>query len=151
MRRPTLRSARLALGGLFIAIQLVPIRRDNPSSARRLTAPAPVQSILARACADCHSHDTIWPWYSYVAPVSWLVARDVHEGRRHLNFSDWGQYSSADRWKKLALLSTVVQEGEMPLWFYIPLHSAARLSPDDISTLSMWADSGGEETPSPPH
>ena len=129
---------------VVVAIQLVPISRDNPPVAGRLTAaPADVQATLRRACYNCHSHETIWPWYSYVAPVSWLVARDVHEGRRHLNFSDWSQYSSSNRLKKLSGISEFVQEQEMPPWFYLPLHAEARLSPEDIMMLSMWADNSG--------
>jgi hypothetical protein len=102
---------------------------------------------LRRACADCHSHDTVWPWYSHVAPVSWLVAQDVHEGRRHLNFSEWAGYTPAVRLKKLALLSTAIQDGEMPPWFYTPLHPLARLSPDEVSVLAMWADAASGDEP----
>lgn len=129
---------------VVVAIQLVPIRRDNPPVVGRpVTAPADVQATLRRACYNCHSHETIWPWYSYVAPVSWLVARDVHEGRRHVNFSDWSQYSSSDRLKKLSGISEFVQEREMPPWFYLPLHAEARLSDEDIMMLAMWADNSG--------
>ncbi len=126
------------------AIQIVPIRRDNPQVTGPLTtAPADVLSTLHRACYNCHSHETIWPWYSYLAPASWLVARDVHEGRRHLDFSAWSEYSPAVRLKKLSGISTLVQEQDMPPWFYLPLHAEARLSPDDIMLLSMWADNAG--------
>jgi hypothetical protein len=129
---------------LVAAIQLVPIHRDNPPVTGALTmAPADVQSTLHRACYNCHSHETIWPWYSYVAPASWLVARDVHEGRRHLNFSAWSEYSPTVRLKKLSGVSSFVQEHDMPPWFYLPLHAEARLSPDDIMLLAMWADNGG--------
>ncbi len=148
MRKPTFRSTALAFVGLLVVIQLVPISHDNPpATAGPLTAPASVVSILRRACADCHSHDTVWPWYSHVAPVSWLVAQDVHEGRRHLNFSEWVGYTSAVRLKKLALLSTAVQEGEMPPWFYTPLHPLSHLSTDDISVLATWADAASGDEP----
>ena len=133
----------VALTALVVAaaIQLVPIRRDNPPVSGPLTkAPADVLSTLQRACYNCHSHETIWPWYSYVAPVSWLVARDVHEGRRHLDFSTWSEYSPKDRLKKLSGISTLVQEKDMPPWFYLPLHMEAALSSDDIELLSAWAD-----------
>ena len=133
----------LALTALVVAvtIQLIPIRRDNPAvTAPLVSAPADVHSTLRRACYNCHSHETIWPWYSYVAPVSWLVARDVHEGRRHLDFSTWSEYSPKDRIKKLSGISTFVQEKDMPPWFYLPLHKEARLSADDIALISEWAD-----------
>jgi hypothetical protein len=136
------RTAVLSALALAVAIQFVPIHHDNPPGTAPLTAPTPVASILRRACFDCHSHETTWPLYSYVAPVSWLVARDVHEGRRHMNFSMWGAYSSADKWKKMSGISDLVQEHEMPPWFYLPMHAAARLTDDDIAELAMWADSG---------
>jgi hypothetical protein len=81
------RTAVFSLLALGILIQLIPIRRDNPPATGSVAAPPEVMSILRRSCYDCHSNETIWPWYSRVAPVSWLVARDVHEGRRHVNFS----------------------------------------------------------------
>ena len=106
-----------------------------------MTAPPAVMSILYRSCYDCHSSDTIWPWYSRVAPVSWLVARDVHEGRRHLDFSAWNEYPGEVRQKKLSDIAKQVKSGGMPLWYYLPLHSAAHLSADDVTRLSSWAES----------
>jgi hypothetical protein len=137
------RTALLALLAALVLIQIVPIQHDNPPVTGILTAaPAPVMATLRRACFNCHSHETVWPWYSYVAPVSWLVAHDVHEGRRHVNFSDWTGYPPSVKSKKLAGISTLVQEKEMPPGFYLPLHPEARLTDDDIELLSMWADSG---------
>jgi hypothetical protein len=148
VRALSFRSIALTLVGLLAAIQLVPVRRDNPPpAAGPLTAPAPVVTILRRACIDCHSNETTWPWYSYVAPVSWLVAHDVHEGREYLNFSEWAGYTPSVRLKKLALLSGVVQNGEMPPWFYTPLHPAALLSSDDVSELAAWADNSAGDEP----
>jgi hypothetical protein len=144
----TITGRRLMLGVmvLAIAIQLIPVRRDNPPVRGMLTsAPADVSSLLHRACFNCHSHETIWPWYSYVAPASWLVAHDVHDGRRHLNFSAWSEYGPKDRVKKLTGISTFVQEKDMPPWFYLPLHAEARLSADDIAKLSEWADESSSQ------
>ena len=136
-----IRTVALTLVVLLVAIQLVPIRHDNPPAAGPLTvAPVPVLATLHRACYNCHSVETVWPWYSYVAPVSWLVARDVHEARRRLNFSEWAGYTPELTAKKLAGISTLVQEKDMPPWFYLPLHAEARLSDDDIMVVSMWAD-----------
>jgi hypothetical protein len=142
----TFNGRRVALTALAIgvAIQFVPILRDNPPVTAPLTkAPADVAAMLHRACYNCHSSETIWPWYSYVAPVSWLVARDVHQGRRHLDFSAWSGYTPAVRLKRLASISTLVTEQDMPPWFYRPLHQEAALSPDDIERLVAWADGGG--------
>ena len=143
------RMAVLSTVGLAIAIQFVPIHHDNPPATGPLTAPMPVAAILRRACYDCHSHDTTWPWYSYVAPVSWLVARDVHEGRSHMDLSTWADYPPDLRRKKLAGISTMVQEGEMPPWFYLPMHPNARLSSDEVSEVATWADNSTGEDPSP--
>jgi hypothetical protein len=142
MIRVKVRTVALTALAIAVAIQLVPIHRDNPPLRGPLaTPPADVQATLHRACYNCHSHETTWPWYSYVAPVSWLVARDVHEGRRHLDFSTWSEYTPAVRLKKLSGVSTFVQEHDMPPWFYLPLHAEARLSSDDVALLAAWADS----------
>jgi hypothetical protein len=124
---------------LVALIQLVPVSRDNPPATRSVTAPPEVMSVLRRACYDCHSNETAWPWYSRVAPVSWLVARDVHEGRSHLNFSEWKAAADEHQQEHLKELPKEVKEGDMPLWYYLPLHSAARLSQDDVTRLSNWA------------
>src|SRR5436305_15338897 len=93
----------LSLIAIAVLIQLVPVRRDNPPAplAARLTAPPDVTAILRRSCSDCHSNETVWPWYSRVAPVSWLVANDVHGGRHQLNSSEWNGYSDKDRQEQL--------------------------------------------------
>jgi hypothetical protein len=134
---------RLILFGIavLVLIQLVPVSRDNPAVTRSVTAPPEVVSVLRRSCYDCHSNETIWPWYSRVAPVSWLVARDVHEGRSHLNFSEWKTPPDAHQQEHLKELPKEVKGGDMPLWYYLPLHAAARLSPDDVGRLATWAES----------
>ena len=134
----------LALVALLVAIQLVPIHRDNPAVTSPIKPPKDVESLLRRSCFDCHSHETVWPWYSHVAPMSWLVAHDVHEGRRHLDFSTWADYPIELKRKKLAGISELVQEREMPLWYYLPMHHDAQLSDDDVSALAMWADNSSE-------
>ena len=82
---------RLAIAAVLVAaaIQFVPVDRTNPPVETALTAPPAVREILVGACFDCHSHETTWPWYSRVAPLSWLIADHVTEGRRDLNFSRW--------------------------------------------------------------
>jgi hypothetical protein len=118
--------------------QLVPVDRSNPAVESDIAAPAPVDGILRRACYDCHSHETRWPWYSYVAPVSWLVQNDVHEAREHLNFSTWSGYSPDEQREHLEEIAEEVAEGEMPVWYYLPLHPDARLSQDDVNALREW-------------
>jgi hypothetical protein len=143
MKTGRVRVVLLALGFALIAIQFVPLVRDNPPVTGPIpNVPAPVAAALRRACYNCHSHETIWPGYSHVAPVSWLVARDVHEGRRHMNFSAWTAYTAEQRAKKRAGISSLVQDREMPPWFYLPLHREARLSAEDVTAIAAWADSG---------
>lgn len=132
----------LAAFGLGIVLaQVVQPSRTNPPVAGEIAAPAEVHAILRRACYDCHSNETVWPWYSRVAPVSWLVARDVNEGRRHLNFSAWNQRTPERQAKGIQRSWREVERGDMPLWFYLPLHSQARLSDGDREILRRWADS----------
>ena len=128
-----LRRVLLALLGALVAIQLVPYGRDHshpPVVAEpEWNAPA-TRELAVRACFDCHSNETRWPWYAHVAPLSWLVQRDVDEGREHLNFSEW---SRPQRHAHDAM--EVVAEGEMPPWFYLPLHASARLSEAERADL----------------
>jgi hypothetical protein len=102
-----------------------------------------VRAILERSCYDCHSRKTRWPWYAHVAPVSWLLSRDVHEGRKHVDFTAWDSYSEKKRAKKLGDVWEEVEQGEMPLWFYVPLHPEARLSDADRESLHAWTRSLG--------
>jgi len=129
----------LAIGVLLIAIQLVPVRRENPPVTAAIETPDEIGSLLRASCYDCHSNQTAWPWYSRVAPVSWLVYRDVKKGRDELNFSEWGNYSDRRRDHKLEEVEEKVSEGEMPLKFYLPLHTEARLSDADRQILVDWA------------
>jgi len=75
----------------FLGVQLVPVDRTNPPVESAVAAPAEVRSILRRSCFNCHSYETEWPWYGYVAPLSWLVAHHVHEAREEMNFSTWNR------------------------------------------------------------
>lgn len=116
----------LAIVALGLLIQLVPLpgRGANPPVISEPNWDSPQTRALAvRACFDCHSNETVWPWYSYVAPVSWLVYRDVTEGRHRMNFSDWNQ-----RPRDAGEMAEVIQEGEMPPAIYLLQHPTARLS-----------------------
>jgi hypothetical protein len=123
---------------LLVIAQVFRIDRTNPPVVQDVAAPAEVDGLLRRACYDCHSNETVWPWYSQVAPVSWLLARDVHEGRNELNFSTWSAYAPAKKDKKLKESAEEVAEGEMPPWFYVLVHRDAALSPADVERLRAW-------------
>lgn len=122
------------LVGLFVLIQLVPYGRahTNPPVIQEPAWDAPrTRELAVRACYDCHSNETTWPWYSNVAPFSWLVQSDVDEARDALNFSRFDR-----RQKRADDAAEEVSEGEMPLWFYVPLHSSARLTDEEREALA---------------
>jgi hypothetical protein len=137
----------LGVAGVAVLIQLVSFERTNPPVTGDLQAPPEVKALLQRACYDCHSHHTEWPWYTAVAPISWLTHRDVVEGRKHLNFSTWAQVPPARQAKKLAEVVDEVSEDEMPPWFYLPLHPHAKLTAEEKQVLVRWAKAGSAEVP----
>ena len=137
----------LILVGVEIVAQFIPVERSNPPSNAPLDAPAAVVDVLRQSCYDCHSNEVRWPWYSRVAPVSWLVAKDVREARAALNFSTWGSLSSAEQAELREECLEEVSEGEMPLWFYTPLHPEAKLTEEDLAVLRSWAGAGSAHGP----
>ena len=131
----------LTLAILLVVAQLVRPARTNPpvDPAKELRAPQPVAAILERSCYDCHSNRTVWPWYSQVAPASWLVVKDVRGGRKEMNFSEWSTFTARRTARKLQEICDQVEQHEMPLKIYIPLHPGASLSDADRHTLCDWA------------
>ncbi|MBE0568019.1 MAG: heme-binding domain-containing protein [Krumholzibacteria bacterium] len=132
------RKIGLFVVAVLVGLQFVPVDRGNPPIRSDFSGPAEVKEILQRSCYDCHSNETRWPWYSRVAPVSFLVAGDVKEGREHLNFSDWGAYDGAARAKLGAEVLEVVEKREMPLPIYVLLHGEAKLTGSELTTLRGW-------------
>ena len=138
----TVKRSIVALLITFGVIQLVPVARTNPPVESEVPATAEVRTILRRACYDCHSHETIWPGYSRIAPLSWLVVYDVSEGREELNFSTWNRLTPEAQLKAKRESWKEIEEGEMPPWLYLPAHPAARLSANDRAALRAWALAG---------
>jgi hypothetical protein len=134
-----------ALVVLLAAAQLVQPDRTNPAmdpaiGFKQVAKPAPeLQAILERSCFDCHSNQTVWPWYSKIAPVSWLVARDVKAGRSKLSFSQWNIYSPEATKLKFVDACREVRAGEMPVPAYLLMHPNAKLAPVDIETICAAA------------
>lgn len=122
----------------LLGIQLIPVERSNPPVSGEIVAPQHVMAVLRRACYDCHSNETRWRWYGRVAPLSWLVSRDVRKGREHLNFSVWTGYGPEARQEKLEEIWEEVERGKMPTRIYMALHPRARLSAEDRSLLGTW-------------
>jgi hypothetical protein len=135
---------KVAIGALatFAAIQLVTFERTNPPVTGDIRVAADVKGVLERGCYDCHSNASTWPWYSRVAPVSWLIHRDVTLGREKLNFSTWEALPAAKQAKKRVEVGEEVTSGEMAPWFYRPLHPHAALSSADKQLLQTWATTG---------
>jgi hypothetical protein len=130
-----------------VVIQLVPFGHShtNPPAKKEPVWDSPqTKDLIQRACYDCHSNETTWPWYSNVAPMSWLVQQDVNDGRGHLNFSEWNGPAGAGS-KHVKDVAEQVKEGEMPPWFYRPMHPLSRLN--DTEKLALIA--GAEKTLGP--
>ncbi len=142
MKRKTWWYVAGGVGAVLVLIQFIPAApTTNPPVTGEIQASAEVMEILRTSCYDCHSHETEWPWYSRVAPSKWLVRHDVAEGREHVNFSVWSGYDTDDADHALEEMLEVLEEGEMPLWYYTPLHPSATLSDDERATLVTWAES----------
>lgn len=139
--------ALLAAAVLLVAIQFVPyghVHTNPPVVAEPAWDTPETRALFMRACGDCHSNQTAWPWYSSVAPISWLVTRDVNEGRAKFNVSEWGRpENEGDESAK------TMREGEMPPWFYMPLHPEAQLAAAERDQLlaglvATFGDEGDE-------
>jgi hypothetical protein len=135
-----LRNTLIVSSIAMVAIQVYPAGRENPPVESDLVAPADVKAILRRSCYDCHSNETDWRWYAYVAPVSWFIVSDVQHGRSQLNFSKWGQYSEKKRRSKAGEIIDEISGGDMPLASYVRVHPSARLAAPEIERLKDWAD-----------
>ena len=133
--------ALLGVVVFLVLAQLVRPAPTNPPVTQEIAAPADVLALLRRACGDCHSHATRWPWYTHVAPVSWLVVYDVNHGRKQLDLSTWDAYPAKKQAKRLADIAEQVREREMPLWYYLPLHPDARLTDAERARIADWAES----------
>jgi len=140
-----LMQAVVVLFVIFAAAQFIRPQRANLPIDPGRTLEAHVGTsnglvaIVDRACRDCHSNATVWPGYARVAPLSWLMAAGVAEGRRALNFSEWGSYPAERQRELLAAACGDVSSGKMPGWLWTQLHPEARLTPKDIETICAAA------------
>jgi hypothetical protein len=147
MKKKVMWLAAAALAG-FASLQLFNPPRSNPPVSSDFTAalhpPAPVAAALRAACYDCHSHETRWPFYSRVAPVSWLIASDVNQGREHLNFSAWPAEAALAA-KKLDRINEEVDYREMPPKKYTLIHADARLTEPQRQAILDWTDAAADK------
>jgi hypothetical protein len=139
-----LKWAVMTLVVAFALLQTVQPSRTNPpvqtDFLKATGAPPEIASLFHAACYDCHSDETRWPWYSYVAPVSWQVAQDVNHGRPHVNLSEWPVDKPDLARKKMEDMSDEIDDGDMPIKKYTLIHKDARLTQAQRDELTQWLD-----------
>ena len=130
----------------FVVLQFFRPDRTNPPivEAETLEAatsvPAEVQIILSISCNDCHSHKTVYPWYSNISPFSWFLADHIEHARGEVNFSVWNTYDINKKARKLEEICEMVEAGAMPLPSYLWIHRDAALSESNVETLCNWVN-----------
>ncbi|CAN5542102.1 heme-binding domain-containing protein [soil metagenome] len=133
----------------FIVIQFIRPDFTNPpvNQAETMQAsmqvPDNVQAILKRSCTDCHSNETVYPWYSKIQPSAWFLANHIKEGRQEMNFSVWNTYQPRRKKKKLETICEQIKAKEMPLPSYLWIHRDAALTDEDIKTVCDWTENEG--------
>ena len=131
---------------IFALIQLIPKNLPQTSADRQNdiisngVVNAEIGGILKSSCYDCHSMETRYPWYSRIAPASWLLKSDINEGRSHLNFSEWKTYSKMEMIGKLGDIKEQVQSGDMPMPMYTLIHRKSKLNDAQKAALIQWTD-----------
>ena len=137
--------------GVMVVLQFIPIDRSNPETNLKEdfisanNVPENISNIMKDACYDCHSHETVWPWYSYVAPISWSVSGHVTEAREELNFSKWDLYDAKKKDHKLEECVEALTEGWMPESSYVTMHDEAKLSDEVRKDLVVFFKEKREE------
>lgn len=130
---------------VFIAIQFIQPAHNSSGQAlptditKTIRVPDTVLNIFKKACYDCHSNNTRYPWYVYIQPTGWIMARHIRNGKDNLNFSDFGSYSQRKQANKLRAIETSIKEGSMPLPAYTIMHTDAKLSAEDKKLITDWA------------
>ena len=130
----------LTLFAVLCVINLIPVDLSNPPITSDIKTPENVKKILRESCYDCHSNETTWYWYTKYAPVSWLIAHDVNEGREYLNFSTWDKYTTDEKSEILHESIEEINEGEMPMKIYELMHPNSKISKDELNTLTTWIE-----------
>jgi hypothetical protein len=136
----------VVLAILLIVIQFIPsgIPENKPEDEKSITRSGLVSeselNLFRKSCFDCHSNQVDFPWYSKLAPSSWLLANHIKEGRSHLNFSEWADYSKRKQAGLIEHISEEVEDGSMPLKSYLLIHRDAKLNSDEISAIKKWSE-----------
>jgi hypothetical protein len=150
MNKARVKMVLLSLVIFLIGIQFFQPERTNPpvvpskALSAHVTIPENVQASLMRSCGDCHSNQTVWPWYSHVAPFSWVAVDDVDQGRRHMNFQDWeAQPSPKEANKVLADVCKEIRQNGMPPFTYQIAHKNVKLTQGESDAICVWSQSFG--------
>ena len=148
--RKKLKWAGAIVALIFIGLQFTSPVHTNPpfNEAQALqgiaNVPPDISAVFARSCTDCHSNQTNWRWYTYVAPVSWFTVGHVKEGRAELNFSEWGRYGSRMKQTRLHAICEQSEKGTMPIASYTFVHRDAQLSRDEARAICEWTKLEGQ-------
>jgi hypothetical protein len=147
-----LKRVLIGIGVVLLLLQAVrPARNEapGPSSVHdfvvKFAPPESIRAVLDRACYDCHSNHTRYPWYSQVQPVAWWLGQHIHEGKSELNLSEFGTYPAKKQRRKLNQMSEAIAEHEMPLRSYTWIHGEARLNEDQVREITGWLDELGDQ------
>ena len=155
--RKILKWTLIVVGLVFIGLQFTNPARTNPPFDQSQTlqattaVPPDVSANFARSCNDCHSNQTNWRWYTYVAPVSWFTVGHVNEGRAELNFSEWGRYRQRMKETRLKAICVQCQGGTMPLASYTFVHRDVRLSSEEVKAICAWTEKARKELEASAH
>jgi len=134
----------IALAVILVLIQFVRIDKTNPETVLENdfisvnTPPTEIAEMLKTSCYDCHSNQSVYPWYSNIAPVSWMLKQHINEAREHLNFSEWALYDTKDQAHALEECAKEVEKGKMPLSSYLIIHTESKLSDEQAAKLVAY-------------
>jgi len=133
--------AAILIGMQFFQSKPIPSNKTSDAAIEGIyVVPQEVKAILVKSCYDCHSNHTVYPWYHYIQPLGWYMAAHIKEGKKELNFSEFGTYSTRKQRNKFRSMSNQVKEEEMPLSSYVLIHRNAKLSPEEKQILMDWFD-----------
>lgn len=140
-----IKTALLVFAAILIVIQFVPAGEKNSSKSissqsfeKTIAVPDAILSHLKSGCYDCHSNNTVYPWYSHVQPVAWWLNSHIVEGKEHLNFDEFGNLDVESRSKMMEEMIEVIEEHEMPMASYTWLHPKARFNDSTIVAITSW-------------
>lgn len=129
---------------VLVGIQFVPTKRNENVTvletdfSKTFTVPSNIQNLLKKSCYDCHSNNTNYPWYNNIQPMSWVMEYHINNGKKELNFSEFGSYSKRKQQSKLKSVISEINDDEMPLSSYTIIHRDAKLSKEDKKLLTGW-------------